>query len=99
MYLSYRVCLLYMRFYSITLRTIFDFSNWLMQDHYLELIDKASQTQEGDNEPHIVDKADIFYQTMGGQRKHWVYRVGSQASIFNPQISQSSSTGTSSKEL
>ena len=62
-------------------------------------MDQASQIQEGDNEPPIVDKKKLFYQPVGEEKKRRVYGVGSQASIFYPQLSQSSSTGTSSKDL
>ncbi|XP_039121601.1 uncharacterized protein LOC120258302 [Dioscorea cayenensis subsp. rotundata] len=70
-----------------------------IQDRYLELMEQASQTQEGHGEPPIVDEAAVYYEAVGGEKKRRVYGVGSQGSVFYPQISQSLSTGTSSKAV
>ncbi|KAJ0969822.1 hypothetical protein J5N97_022699 [Dioscorea zingiberensis] len=67
----------------------------LDKDRYLQLEDQASQTQEGGGEPPVVDKVALFYEAAGGEKKHRVYEIGSQKSVFYPQSSCSSSTGIS----
>lgn len=65
----------------------------------MDLVMQSSQTQKGDSEVPIVNKAALYYQAVGGEKKHRVYGVGSQAFVFYPQSSQTLSARTSSEML
>lgn len=65
----------------------------------MELVDQASQTQEGPSEPPVVDERALYYEAVGGEKKRRVYGLGSQGSILYPDSSQSLSTGTSSRAV
>ncbi|XP_039126774.1 uncharacterized protein LOC120262925 [Dioscorea cayenensis subsp. rotundata] len=70
-----------------------------VKDRYLELVEQASQTQEGLDELPIVDETTLYYEAVGGGKKSRVYGIGSQACIFYPHSSSSLSTGSSSEAL
>ena len=60
---------------------------------------QSSHTQKGYSDPPIVNKAALYFQAVGGEKKHRVYGVGSQAFVFYPQSSQTLSANTSSDML
>ena len=54
-----------------------------MQDKYIQLKEAATQQQEGSNEPTPINEAQLYYEVVGGQKKSWVYGLGSQTSAYH----------------